>query len=88
LDRMDNSCIKEIKVMRKTNIITPMWKNCLNILQTGNMELADTKLMELVWKLADYTMLGYKDADRIEGVKLEVWKERVWYIIENNGLLD
>jgi hypothetical protein len=88
LDRMDNSCIKEIKVMRKTNIITPMWKNCLNILQTGDMELADTKLMELVWKLADYTMLGYKDADRIEGVKLEVWKERVWYTIENNGLLD
>lgn len=88
MDRMDNSCIKEIKVMRKTNIITPMWKNCLNILQTGDMELADTKLMELVWKLADYTMLGYKDADRIEGVKLEVWKERVWYTIENNGLLD
>ena len=85
---MDNSCIKEIKVMRKTNIITPMWKNCLNILQTGDMELADTKLMELVWKLADYTMLGYKDADRIEGVKLEVWKERCWFAIENNGLLD
>jgi hypothetical protein len=85
---MDNPCVKEIKVMRKTNIITPMWKNCLNILQTGDMELADTKLMELVWKLADYTMLGYKDADRIEGVKLEVWKERVWYTIENNGLLD
>jgi hypothetical protein len=43
--------------------------------------------MELVWKLADYTMLGYKDADRIEGVKLEVWKERVWFAIQNAGLL-
>ena len=74
--------------MKKTNIITPMWKNCLTILQTGNMELADTKLMELVWKLASYTMLGFKDTDKIEGVKLEVWKERVWYAIENNGLLD
>lgn len=73
--------------MKKTNIITPMWKNCLTILQTGNMELADTKLMELVWKLASYTMLGFKDTDKIEGVKLEVWKERVWYAIENNGLL-
>jgi len=87
LDRVDNSCIKKIKVMKKTNIITPMWKNCLTILQTGNMELADTKLMELVWKLASYTMLGFKDTDKIEGVKLEVWKERVWYAIENNGLL-
>jgi hypothetical protein len=43
--------------------------------------------MELVWKLADYSMLGYKDADKVEGVKLEVWKERVWYAIENAGLL-
>jgi hypothetical protein len=84
---MDNSCIKEIKVMKKTNIITPMWKNCLAVLQTGDMELADTKLMELVWKLASYTMLGFKDIDKVEGVKLEVWKERVWYAIENNGLL-
>ena len=73
--------------MKKTNIITPMWKNCLAILETGNMELADTKLMELVWKLAGYTMLGLKDTDKVEGVKLEVWKERVWYAIENNGLL-
>ena len=53
--------------MKKTNVVTPMWKNCLAILQTGDMELADTKLMALVWKLADYTMLGYKDADKIEG---------------------
>ena len=73
--------------MKKTNIVTPMWKNCQSILQSGDMELADTKLMELVWKLADYTMIGYKDADKIEGVKLEVWKERVWYAIENAGLL-
>ena len=74
--------------MRKTNIITPMWKNCLSILQTGDLELADNKLMELVWKLADYSMLGYKDADKVEGTSLTVWKERVWYAIENNGLLD
>ena len=73
--------------MKKTNIITPMWKNCLSVLQTSDLELADNKLMELVWKLADYSMLGYKDADKIEGVKLEVWKERVWYAIENAGLL-
>lgn len=73
--------------MKKTNIIAPMWKDCLSILQTGDLELADTKLMELVWKLADYTMLGYKDADKIEGVRLEIWKTRVWVEIENAGLL-
>ena len=64
-----------------------MWKNCLAVLESNDLELADNKLMELVWKLADYSMLGFKDADKVEGVKLEVWKERVWYAIENAGLL-
>ena len=73
--------------MKKTNVITPMWQNCQAVLKTGDLELTDNKLMELVWKLADYTVLGYKDADKIEGVKLEVWKERVWFAIENAGLL-
>jgi hypothetical protein len=84
---MDNSLIKKIKVMKKTNIVTPMWVKCQEILNSGDLELADTKLMELVWKLADYTMQGFKDADKIEGVKLEVWKERTWYAIQNAGLL-
>jgi len=73
--------------MKKTNIVTPMWKNCLAVLESNDLELADNKLMELVWKLADYTMLGFKDTDEIEGVKLEVWKERVWFAIQNAGLL-
>jgi hypothetical protein len=73
--------------MKKTNVITPMWQNCQSILKSGDLELADNKLMEFVWKLADYTMEGFKDADVIEGVKLEVWKERCWYAIENAGLL-
>lgn len=73
--------------MKKTNVITPMWLKCQEILKTGDLELADNKLMEFVWKLADYTMNGFKDADVIEGTSLTVWKERVWYAIENNGLL-
>ena len=73
--------------MKKTNIITPMWEKCQEILKTGDMELADKKLMELIWKLADYTILGYKDEDKIEGVKLCVWKERAWYALQNAGLL-
>ena len=73
--------------MKKTNIVTPMWANCQEVLKTGDLELADKLLMELVWKLADYTMLGYKDDNMIEGVKLCVHKERVWFALENNGLL-
>jgi hypothetical protein len=73
--------------MKKTNVITPMWLKCQEILKTGDLELADDKLMELVWKLADYSMSGHKDAYVLEGVKLETWKERVWFAIENAGLL-
>ena len=73
--------------MKKTNIVTPMWVKCQEILNSGDLELADTKLMELVWKLADYTMQGFKDTDKIEGVSLAVWKERTWYSLEHAGLL-
>ena len=73
--------------MKKTNVIAPMWHNCQSILKSNDLELADNKLMEFVWKLADYTMQGFKDADVIEGVKLETGKERVWFAIENAGLL-
>jgi hypothetical protein len=44
--------------------------------------------MTLVFKLGEYTMKGYKDADVIEGAKLEVWKERAWFSLENAGLMD
>jgi hypothetical protein len=73
--------------MKKTNIVTPMWEKCQQVLKSGDLELADKLLMELIWKLADYTMLGYKDDDKIEGVKLCVLKERAWFALENNGLL-
>ena len=73
--------------MKKTNVITPMWLNCQAILKSGDLELADNELMKLIYKLADYTINGYKDVDKIEGVKLETWKERVWFAIENAGLL-
>jgi hypothetical protein len=44
--------------------------------------------MTLIFKLGEYTIKGFKDADKIEGVKLEVWKERAWFSLENAGLMD
>ena len=73
--------------MGKTNILTPMWLNCRALLEKEDLEQADDELMRLIYKLADYTINGYKDADKIEGVKLETWKERAWYALENAGLL-
>jgi hypothetical protein len=74
--------------MKKTNIITPMWDKCKNALAENNLELADDLLMTLIFKLGEYTIKGFKDADVIEGVKLEVWKERAWFSLENAGLMD
>jgi len=73
--------------MKKTNIVLPLWEKCKKSIEDKNLQLADVLLMELVWKLADYTMQGFKDADKIEGIKLEVWKERTWYALQNAGLL-
>jgi hypothetical protein len=80
----------EIKVMANLENVKKaikLQKEANYQIKSGDLELADNKLMEFVWKLADYTMEGFKDADVIEGVKLETWKERVWFAIENAGLL-
>jgi hypothetical protein len=42
----------------------------------------------LIFKLGEYTIKGFKDVDKIEGVKLEVWKERAWFSLQNAGLMD
>jgi len=73
--------------MKKTNVLTPMWHNCQSVLESGDLEKADDMLMSLIFKLGDYTIRGYKDADKIEGVKLETWKERAWFAVENAGLM-
>ena len=74
--------------MKNTNIITPMWDKCKNALAENNLELADDLLMTLIFNLGEYTIKGFKDADVIEGVKLEVWKERAWFSLQNAGLMD
>ena len=74
--------------MKKTNVVTPMWDKCKKALDENNLELADDLLMTLIFKLGEYTIKGFKDADKIEGVKLEVWKERAWFSLENAGLMD
>ena len=74
--------------MKKTNVVTPMWSKCRKALDENNLELADDLLMTLIFKLGEYTIKGYKDEDKIEGVKLEVWKERAWFSLQNAGLMD
>jgi hypothetical protein len=71
----------------KTNVLTPMWLQARTLLNENKLEQADDVLMSLIWKLADYTMDGYPDSFKIEGVTKAVWYERAWTAIEVNGLL-
>jgi hypothetical protein len=71
----------------KTNILTPMWLKAQTLLSENRLEEADDMLMALIWKIADYTMDGFDDNHKIEGVKKGVWYERAWVEIEKAGLL-
>ena len=71
----------------KTNVLTPMWLKAQTLLSENRLEEADDVLMALVWKIADYTMDGYNDEYKIEGVKKSVWYERAWTAIQDAGLL-
>jgi hypothetical protein len=71
----------------KTNVLTPMWLKAKTLLNENKLEQADDMLMLLIWKLADYTMDGYPDSFKIEGVTKAVWYERAWTAIQDAGLL-
>jgi hypothetical protein len=71
----------------KTNVLTPLWLKAQTLLSENRLVEADDVLMTLIWKIADYTMDGYSDEYKIEGVKKAVWYERAWTAIEVNGLL-
>lgn len=42
---------------------------------------------QLLVTLAELTGEGYSGDEVIEGVKLDLWKDRVWHLIERAGLL-
>ena len=71
----------------KTNVLTPLWLKAQTLLSENRLEEADDVLMALIWKIADYTMDGYNDEYKIEGVKKSVWYERAWVELEKAGLL-
>jgi hypothetical protein len=35
--------------MKKTNKITQMWQNCLEIIKSGDLDLADEKILEFIY---------------------------------------
>ena len=85
-----------VKVERTT--VTPMWVKIKEMYKSGtnhsdkygtNFEVGgelDNLCNEFLNLLGEITLKdGYGDV--IEDIKLDLWKERVWLLIENAGLL-
>tara|TARA_R110000796_G_scaffold79714_1_gene176891 strand:+ start:2415 stop:2798 length:384 start_codon:yes stop_codon:yes gene_type:complete len=85
-----------VKVERTT--VTPMWVKIKEMYKSGtnhsdkygtNFEVGgelDNLCNEFLDLLGEITLKdGYGDV--IEDIKLDLWKERVWLLIENAGLL-
>ena len=80
------------------SIVTPMWLEIKEMYETGtngsskygtnfkiNGELDELSL-EFVNMLGEITQHQGWDCV-VEGVKMDLWKERIWSLIENAGLL-
>lgn len=80
------------------SIVTPKWLQIKEMYEQGtngsnkygtNFELGgelDKLALELVDMLGEITQQQGFDCV-VEGVKMDLWKERVWSLIENAGLL-
>ena len=80
------------------SIVTPMWLEIKEMYETGtngsskygaNFEIngeLDELSLEFVNMLGEITQHQGWDCV-VEGVKMDLWKERIWSLIENAGLL-
>jgi hypothetical protein len=54
--------------------------------KTFDPELLDEKCHHFIWRLSELTERnGFECV--VEGVKMDLWKERIWCLVENAGLL-
>ncbi len=60
------------------------WRKANEALKVNEKEQAAESLDRCLLVLAKATENNQKE---LAGVKLELWKERVWYALENNELL-
>lgn len=60
------------------------WRKANECLKSNKPEQASEHLDKCLIALAKATTNGQEE---LAGVRVELWKERVWYALENNGLL-
>jgi hypothetical protein len=64
-------------------IVTKTWLEVRELIKTKQLEKAEQVLDKGILLLTQSTINGYGDKDLLEGVKMEVWKERFWVTTEN-----
>ena len=64
-------------------IVTKTWLEARELIRTKQFEKAEQILDTGILLLTQFTISGFGDKDLLEGVKMEVWKERFWIATEN-----
>lgn len=69
--------------------ITNKFLDIKEMFKTGitDMEVFEDLTGELLVDLAMLTENGHSGDDIIEGIKLDLWKDRVWHLVERAGIL-
>jgi len=70
--------------VKYSSVITDRWKVAKALIQENKLEEADDHITESLDMLATYTEKGFTV---VEKVKLDIWKERFYFMLENAGLL-
>ena len=74
-------------LMIKKHSIIPQWQKAKTLIKEGKLEEVEPLLWHLIGQLAKMTMDGVHGDELVEGVRLDVWKDRIWLMLQKNNLM-
>jgi len=77
----------EFPITNKFLEVKRIFKNGVDLANREEVEHFDNISGQLLIDLAEMTVDGMGGDTIIEGVKLDLWKDRVWHLIERVGIL-
>lgn len=77
----------EFPITNKFLEVKRVFKNGVDLANREEVEHFDNISGQLLIDLAEMTVDGMGGDTIIEGVKLDLWKDRVWHLIERVGIL-
>mgnify|MGYP003462951222 CR=1 FL=1 len=73
-----------MSITKEKKPISMMWKRAKRYTEERNADKAMPLLETMIIHLANLSM---KNITEVEGLRVDLWKERAWQSIENLGLL-